>query len=72
MSTTNATQPCQCLRSKNPYGTTPVNAGAWLPSFHNTTTYWCMRTMGPAGPDDHFVHLSRCVPGRACYEDREE
>jgi hypothetical protein len=71
MSTINATQPCHCLRSKNPYGSTPLNADSWLPSFHSVTTYWCMRTMGPAGPDDHFVHLSRCKPGRPCYEERE-
>ena len=72
MSTTNATQPCQCLHTKNPYGSTPQNADAWLPSIRTASSYWCMRTMGPAGPDDHFVHLSRCVPGRACYEEREE
>ena len=65
-------QPCQCLRTKNPYGFTPQNADGWLPAFHTSSTYWCLRTMGPAGPDDHFVHLSRCTPGRACYEKAEE
>ena len=24
-------QPCQCLRTKNPYGTSPQNAESWLP-----------------------------------------
>ena len=72
MSTTNATQPCQCLRTKNPYGSTPMNAESWLPGIGTARCYWCLRTMGPAGPDDHFVHLSRCVAGRTCYEEREE
>ncbi len=32
MSTTNATQPCQCLRTKNPYGSSPHDAESWLPA----------------------------------------
>ena len=60
--------PCQCLRTKNPYGTTPQNAENWLPGVATSSTYWCLRTMGPAGPDEHFVHLSRCTSARACYE----
>ena len=61
-------QPCQCLRTKNPYGTSPQNAESWLPGVASSSTYWCLRTMGPAGPDEHFVHLSRCTPARSCYE----
>jgi hypothetical protein len=65
-------QPCQCLRTKNPYGTTPRDPETWLAGVHTTSSYWCLRTMGPAGPDDNFVHLSRCVAGRKCYESAEE
>ena len=61
-------QPCQCLRTKNPYGTTPQDAESWLPGVQASSSYWCLRTMGPAGPDDHYVHLARCVRGRSCYE----
>lgn len=64
-------QPCQCLRTKNPYGTTPQNAEMWVDSIHTTSSYWCLRTMGPAGPDDHYVHLARCTPVRKCYEQPE-
>jgi len=71
MSTMNATQACQCLRTKNPYGATPQNPDAWLPAIHTASSYWCLRTMSPAGQDDHFVHLTRCVAGRACYEEPE-
>jgi hypothetical protein len=65
-------QPCQCLRTKNPYGTMPQNAESWLPGVAASSTYWCLRTMGPAGPDEHYVHLSRCTPSRSCYEAFEE
>lgn len=65
-------QPCQCLRTKNPYGFTPQNADAWLPTFHASSSYWCLRTMGPAGPDERYVHLARCTPDRSCYEKAEE
>jgi len=64
--------PCQCLRTKNPYGHSPLDAESWLPAVHTSSSYWCLRTMGPAGPDDHYVHLTRCVPGRACYEARDD
>jgi hypothetical protein len=64
--------PCQCLRTKNPYGTSPQNAEEWLPHVATTSSYWCIRTMGPAGPDEHFVHLSRCTSARVCYEAPEQ
>lgn len=65
-------QPCQCLRTKNPYGTTPQDVESWLPGIAVASSYWCLRTMGPAGPDENYVHLARCVPGRKCYEAQEE
>jgi hypothetical protein len=64
--------PCQCLRTKNPYGSTPADAESWLPGVHASSSYWCLRTMGPAGPDDGYVHLARCTSGRLCYETAEE
>ena len=64
--------PCLCLRTKNPYGTTPASYEDWHPTMHTTSTYWCINTMSFAGPDDHFAHLSRCVHGRACYQAPEE
>lgn len=65
-------QPCECLRTKNPYGTSPQDADAWLPGVHTTSSYWCLRTMGPSGPDEHYVHLARCGPGRSCYQAPED
>ncbi len=63
----NLAQPCRCLRTKNPYGSTAQNSDSWLPGVDATSSYWCLLTMSPAGPDDHYVHLSRCVPSRGCY-----
>lgn len=34
----------------------------------STTGYWCIRTMGPIGPDDGFACPSECGAHRACYE----
>jgi hypothetical protein len=64
--------PCQCLRTKNPYGTTPQNPESWVAGIATSSSYWCIRTMSPAGPDEHYVHLARCVPGRNCYRAPEE
>ena len=73
MSTTETPHtPCQCLRTKNPYGTTPQSAEAWHPGVATASTYWCLQTMTTAGPDEHYVHLARCQPGRTCYQAPEE
>jgi hypothetical protein len=64
--------PCQCLRTKNPYGTTPQNPEAWVAGIDTSSSYWCLRTLSPSGPDEHYVHLARCVPGRKCYAAPEE
>ncbi|HET9086647.1 MAG TPA: hypothetical protein VFN53_03920 [Acidobacteriaceae bacterium] len=64
--------PCQSLRTKNAYGMTPESAESWLPGMHEVSSYWCLRTMGPAGPDEHYVHLARCKPGRSCYDAPED
>jgi hypothetical protein len=64
--------PCRCLKTKNPYGTSPASHEDWHPTVKTTSTYWCLNTMSFAGPDDQFAHLSRCVSGRGCYQQPEE
>jgi len=61
MSTTNRRNPANASERRT-LRLTPQNAESWLPGIRTASSYWCLRTMGPAGPDDHFVHLSRCVP----------
>ena len=60
---------CSALRSKSSYGA--------FGDFHEeleeimgaTTTYWCLQTMGKAGPDEDYVHRSLCQQGRGCWHD---
>jgi hypothetical protein len=60
---------CHSLRTKNAFGTqsgyTPWQLGA-----SSTASYWCLETMGPAGPDEQLVHPSTCCAGRTCYRAR--
>ncbi|HVC91584.1 MAG TPA: hypothetical protein VND66_13285 [Acidobacteriaceae bacterium] len=65
-------EPCRCLCTKNMYGTSPRFSETWQPGTHAASSYWCLLTQGPAGPDENYVHLARCVPGRACYDAPEE
>src|ERR1700761_1653779 len=37
-----------------------------------TATFWCLKTMSKAGPDEHYVHASICQQGRRCWEAVEE
>ncbi len=67
MSAETKSEPCRCLCAKNMYGTSVRFSETWPPGTHESTSYWCLLTQGPAGPDEHYVHLTRCVPGRACY-----
>jgi hypothetical protein len=63
---------CGSLRSKSSYGA--------FEEFHEdlneimgaSTTFWCLKTMGKAGPDEHFVHRSVCVKGRSCWHSNED
>jgi hypothetical protein len=65
-------RPCQSLRTKNPYGNSPQDHASWPPGVAAASSYWCLKTMSVAGPDENYVHLARCVPGRACYQAPEE
>jgi hypothetical protein len=67
-----AVRPCQLLRTKNPHGLSPQDHANWIPGVAAASPYWCLHTMSVAGPDEGYVHLARCVPGRACYQPPEE
>ncbi|MCB0612476.1 MAG: hypothetical protein H6573_09865 [Lewinellaceae bacterium] len=59
---------CRYLRGKNAYGTTEGGDKPFLNFDPATTTYWCLRTMGPVGPDSQPAHLSACGNGkRNCF-----
>ncbi len=70
MSTTPLVQiRCASLRSKSSYGHFGEYHEEMEELLGSTTTYWCLKTMGKAGPDEHFVHRSLCVEGRGCWRD---
>jgi hypothetical protein len=33
-----------------------------------SAAYWCLKTMGPVGPDDGPAALDDCRKGRACFK----
>lgn len=61
-------QYCRYLRGKNAYGLLEGGDKPFLNFDPATTTYWCLRTMGPVGPDSQPVHLSACgKEDRKCF-----
>lgn len=61
-------QYCRYLRGKNAYGTLEGGDRPFVLVDTGTTTYWCICTMGPVGPDGQPAHLSRCgQAGRKCF-----
>jgi hypothetical protein len=59
---------CQCLRTKTIYGNFAGDFETWRDGLAASASFWCLKTMGPAGPDEHFVHIGQCGPQRRCYE----
>ncbi len=59
---------CRHLRTKTMF----VAAGDWEEHVrdHASTTaaYWCLKVMGPVGPDGQPCCLEDCRTGRGCYE----
>ncbi len=61
---------CRHLRTKMMFVTTDWEArAADYPS--TTASYWCLRTMGAAGPDDALAALGECRAGRGCFEPQD-
>jgi len=71
MTTTLVQLSCASLRSKSSYGAFDFQE-EHADLLGSTTTYWCLKTMGKAGPDDHYVHRSICQQGRSCWQSRED
>ena len=59
---------CASLRSKSSYGIWGDADEEMMELVGSTTTYWCLKTMGKAGPDEHFVHRRVCNGSRSCWE----
>lgn len=61
-------QVCRRLRTKQAFMHASSDEPAWQSGESLTATYWCLRTMGAAGPDDAYVHPHACREGRTCFE----
>ena len=59
---------CPCLRTKTAFGSFIGDYHPWQEGASSTAAYWCLRTMGSAGPDDQLAHPRWCRPGRVCFE----
>ena len=57
---------CAHLRTKRCYISDQPPA-TYLAEDTATTGYWCLRTMGPFGPDDDAACPGTCGPHRSCY-----
>ncbi|MGO8766561.1 MAG: hypothetical protein ACLQSR_15660 [Limisphaerales bacterium] len=62
---------CKHLRNKKMYiGATPEEAlaekqGEYVTACH----FWCNRTQREVGLDDRLVNVTKCQPGRSCFEE---
>jgi hypothetical protein len=69
MSETSKKQHCHYLRGKNAYGTLEGGGNPFLGFDPGTSTYWCICTMSPIGPDGQPAHTTSCYgKERKCYE----
>ena len=62
---------CRMLRTKTAVGTytsTAGDGGDWRLGESSTAVYWCLETMGTAGPDDRLAHPHQCCGHRACFK----
>ena len=58
---------CRFLRGKNAFGTIQGGETAWLIDDTVTTTYTCIETGEPFGPDNELAHPEKCASGRSCF-----
>lgn len=67
---------CRRLRTKTAFGALvtdcSLEAAPWDTGASTTAVYWCLGTMGSAGPDDGLAHPHACHEGRACFVSPEE
>jgi hypothetical protein len=63
---------CKYLRAKVSTAAHGDRRALWELRLDASTIYWCLLTMGPAGPDDGLVHADRCGAGRECCTPAEQ
>ena len=70
--TANPTKPCRCILDQNI--STACTWAIWKIGSLGIVdcVVWCMKTMGPAGPDEHFVHIGQCGARTALVTSRKK
>lgn len=64
---------CHYLRGKNAFGTLEGGDHPFLPLDPATSSYWCIMTSGPIGPDGQPVHLYKCSNARkSCFREAKK
>lgn len=58
---------CRHLRTKMSYIPEPDQMESWRNDDSTTAQYWCLCTMGVAGPDGQLVAPEMCRSERACF-----
>jgi hypothetical protein len=59
---------CKFLRTKSMYVAEERGETATPVVDSHTARFWCLKTMGCIGPDDHHVTDELCRDHRACFE----
>ncbi len=59
---------CKFFRAKSPYHGSIEGGDASLSlNTDNLASCWCVKTQGPAAPDNGFVDPIQCISGRTCF-----
>ena len=59
---------CRFLRAKNAYGTMEGGDDPLLPLDEGTTTYWCVQSCSPVGPNNLPAFTGSCNQNRICFD----
>jgi hypothetical protein len=64
---------CHYLRGKNAFGTLEGGDHPFIPLDPATSSYWCIVTSGPIGPDGQPVEWHKCCNGnRNCFKEKKK
>jgi len=59
---------CKFLRTKTAYVPETGDLDKWRDGESSTAQYWCLCTMGTAGPDNDLVAPDLCQQSRTCFQ----
>ncbi|MDH5397793.1 MAG: hypothetical protein OEX02_06590 [Cyclobacteriaceae bacterium] len=60
---------CKFLKAKNTFGSIEGGDNPWMFAEDPNTICWCVKTGGPAGPDNRLAYPSTCRENRSCFRE---